>query len=111
MKQHPIRFGASRALQFAVCLCCTGGFASVQGDEPPVRLAPIAPRSSATGRIDPLRQDRLTEVEREELYEQVARDADYLERQAKHNPARNETLPAHPIVPVSAPDWRFAVAG
>jgi serine protease Do len=82
MKQHPIRFGASRALQFAVCLCCTGGFASVQGDEPPVRLAPIAPRSSATGRIDPLRQDRLTEVEREELYEQVARDADYLERQA-----------------------------
>jgi serine protease Do len=82
MKQHPIRFGASRALQFAVCLCCTVGFASVQGDEPPVRLAPIAPRSSATGRIDPLRQDRLTEVEREELYEQVARDADYLERQA-----------------------------
>lgn len=82
MKQHPIRFGASRALQFALSLFCTGGFASVQGDEPPVRLAPIAPRSSATGRIDPLRQDRLTEVEREELYDQVARDADYLERQA-----------------------------
>jgi serine protease Do len=63
-------------------LCCTGGLASVRGDEPPVRLAPIAPRSSATGRIDPLRQDRLTEVEREELYDQVDRDADYLERQA-----------------------------
>jgi serine protease Do len=42
-------------------------------DEPPVRLAPIKPLGSIEQR---------TESERESLYEQVARDADYLERQA-----------------------------
>ncbi len=36
---------------------------------------------------------------------------DYLERQAKQRPARTESLPDHPIVPVSGPYWRFAVAG
>ena len=51
-------------------------------DEPPVRLAPIKPLGSVEQRIDPLRPARLTESERDSLYEQVARDADYLERQA-----------------------------
>jgi serine protease Do len=54
----------------------------VTADEPPVRLAPIEATQSVGGRIDPLRPVRLTTAERARLYEQAARDAEPLERQA-----------------------------
>jgi serine protease Do len=66
---------------------------SAMADEAPVPLAPIAPpassapsrvaspRSEAT-RIDPIRPARLSPSEREQLYAQVERDAELLERQS-----------------------------
>jgi serine protease Do len=66
---------------------------SAVADEAPVPLAPIAPpassapsrvaspRSEAT-RIDPIRPARLSPSEREQLYAQVERDAELLERQS-----------------------------
>jgi serine protease Do len=66
---------------------------SAVADEAPVPLAPIAPpassapsrvaspRSVAT-RIDPIRPARLSPSEREQLYAQVERDAELLERQS-----------------------------
>ena len=71
-----------------------------RADEPPVRLAPIerpgleapgadGPReervdrqaAGSGGRVDPMRPARLSSGEREQLYEQVTRDAELLERQ------------------------------
>ncbi len=84
----------------AVGLCALG-IARTLADEPPVQLAPIKPRASVDGRIDPLRPARLTEAEREQLYEQVARDADYLERQATQ--LRRLTQLVRPtVVPIDA---------
>ena len=66
---------------------------SAVAEETPVPLAPIAPpassvpsrvappRSEAT-RIDPIRPARLSPSEREQLYAQVERDAELLERQS-----------------------------
>jgi serine protease Do len=51
--------------------------------EPPaVRLAPIERSAAGSGgRVDPMRPARLSNAEREKLYEQVSRDAEALERQ------------------------------
>jgi serine protease Do len=76
-RRSALLHGGIRAL---LGLSAVAGLAAA--DEPPVRLAPIKPLGSIEQRIDPLRPARLTESERESLYEQVARDADYLERQA-----------------------------
>lgn len=76
-RRSALHLGGIGAL-LGVCLVASMGAA----DEPPVRLAPIKPLGSIEQRIDPLRPARLTESERESLYEQVGRDADYLERQA-----------------------------
>ena len=61
---------------------CTLGIGRAGAEEPPVRLSPIKPRQAISEQVDPLRPARLTEAERQRLYEQVARDAEYLERQA-----------------------------
>ena len=59
----------------------TGAAATVRS-EPPVRLAPIErPAAGSNGRIDPMREARLSTADRDKLYEQVARDAEGLERQ------------------------------
>jgi serine protease Do len=59
--------------------CTTSGHA----DEPSeARLAPIEATRRPEGRVDPMRPVRLTAEERERLYEQAARDAEPLERQA-----------------------------
>jgi hypothetical protein len=55
---------------------------SADGDEPAGRLAPIPATSRADDRIDPMRPVRLSASERERLFEQAARDAEPLERQA-----------------------------
>ena len=82
MNQPPTRCGVV-VLTGALAGLCAGLGAAVAGaEEPPVRLAPIKPQGSLEHRIDPLRPARITEAERATLYEQVARDADYLERQA-----------------------------
>jgi len=54
--------------------------AVTRAEDPPARLAPIA--GEATRRVDPMRPVRLSASERERLYEQAARDAEPLERQA-----------------------------
>ena len=69
------RHHAAAALAAAVLAC--GG---VRADEPP-RLAPID--AQATQRVDPMRPVRMSAGERERLYDQVARDAEPLERQAR----------------------------
>jgi len=51
-------------------------------DEPAVRLAPIAPSAASSERVDPMRPVRLSASERQRLYDQAARDAEPLERQA-----------------------------
>ena len=52
-------------------------------DEPAGRrLAPIRATQRQDGRVDPMRPVRLTAEERERLYEEAARDAEPLERQA-----------------------------
>lgn len=59
-----------------------GHAATARGDEPPVRLAPIEAVQTRDGRVDPMRPVRLSSSERDRLYEQAARDAEPLERQA-----------------------------
>jgi serine protease Do len=57
--------------------------ARLQAEEAPVRLAPIeAANTTRDVRIDPMRPVRLSASERARLYEQAARDAEPLERQA-----------------------------
>jgi serine protease Do len=56
--------------------------AAVRADEPPVRLTPIEAVRSRDGQVDPMRPVRLTASERARLFEQAARDAEPLERQA-----------------------------
>jgi serine protease Do len=59
-----------------------GPAAAARGDEPPVRLTPIEAVQTKDGPIDPMRPVRLSSSERDRLYEQAARDAEPLERQA-----------------------------
>ena len=60
------------------CIASTG-----LADEPVgLRLAPIQATQRQDGRVDPMRSVRVTAEERERLYEQAARDAEPLERQA-----------------------------
>ena len=54
---------------------CTLGIGRAGAEEPPVLLSPIKPRQAISEQVDPLRPARLTEAERQRLYEQVARDA------------------------------------
>ena len=57
--------------------------AAAGAEEPPARLAPVeATPARSSERVDPMRPVRLTAEERERLYEQAARDAEPLERQA-----------------------------
>ena len=70
-----------RTLWFAVvAACCLSSAAAAQ--QPVHRLTPIEATQHRDGRIDPVRPVRLTAEERERLYEQAARDAEPLERQA-----------------------------
>ena len=70
-----------RTLWFAVvAACCMSSAAAAQ--QPVHRLTPIEATKHQDGRIDPVRPVRLTAEERERLYEQAARDAEPLERQA-----------------------------
>ncbi len=48
----------------------------------PVRLTPVEATARRTERVDPMRPVRLSAEERNRLYEQAARDAEPLERQA-----------------------------
>lgn len=66
----------------ALCVAPDGGIRVAHGDEPAGRLAPIPATSRADDRIDPMRPVRLSASERERLFEQAARDAEPLERQA-----------------------------
>ena len=53
-----------------------------RAEEPSVRLAPIERSAAASGgRVDPMRAVRLSNAEREKLYDQITRDAEVLERQ------------------------------
>ena len=84
----------------AVLALCMSAFTTAttaeepRAEEPGVRLAPIQPRPdaspsaaaapsapAATRRVDPLRRPPLSAAERDELYAQVTRDAEALERQ------------------------------
>ncbi len=56
--------------------------ASVHGQDEATRLTPIEATRRPDDRIDPMRPARLTATERERLFEQAARDAEPLERQA-----------------------------
>jgi len=56
--------------------------ASVAPGEEPPRLTPVEAAGSAAPPIDPMRPAPISEAERERLYEQAARDAEPLERQA-----------------------------
>ena len=70
-----------RTLWIAVMATCW--LSSAVADQQPVhRLTPIETTQHQEGRIDPVRPVRLTAEERERLYEQAARDAEPLERQA-----------------------------
>ncbi|MFM8635135.1 MAG: S1C family serine protease [Planctomycetia bacterium] len=81
MNQRPTRI--HRRLLAGAAIWAWGLWPTVTGaDEPPIRLAPIQPRTVASDRVDPLRAPRLSDREREQLYEQVVREADFLERQA-----------------------------
>ena len=70
-----------RVLGFFGALAC---IASTGLADEPVgrRLAPIQATQRQDGRVDPMRSVRVTAEERERLYEQAARDAEPLERQA-----------------------------
>ena len=73
---HPDAFVA-----LAAVACAMLRLPAAVGEEPPVRLAPIQSGAAARDRVDPRRVERLSADQREQLYEQVARDADFLERQ------------------------------
>jgi serine protease Do len=60
----------------AVCAAAT------RAEEPARRLTPVEATSRGDGRVDPMRPVRLTAEERARLYDQAARDAEPLERQA-----------------------------
>jgi serine protease Do len=69
-------------------LLAIAGLPGIRADEPSVseppavRLAPIERSAAGSGgRVDPMRPARLSNAEREKLYEQVSRDAEALERQ------------------------------
>lgn len=64
------------------------------GDEPPA--IPDAVGSTGVPRVDPVRPARLSAAERERLYGQVAREAEYLERQGAQ--LRRLTLLLRPTV-------------
>jgi len=74
----------------AAIVLLVAGAPAPRAEEPPVKLAPIGPSdreqrvdraAGSGGRIDPMRPARLSSGEREQLYEQVSRDAELLERQ------------------------------
>ena len=56
--------------------------AVARAEEPPRRLTPVEATRRAEERVDPMRPVRLTAEERARLYDQAARDAEPLERQA-----------------------------
>ncbi|MFM7137490.1 MAG: S1C family serine protease [Planctomycetota bacterium] len=56
--------------------------ATTRGDEPARRLTPVEATRRDEPRVDPMRPVRLTAAERDRLYDQAARDAEPLERQA-----------------------------
>jgi len=56
--------------------------AALRADEPARRLTPVETTRRAEERVDPMRPVRLTAEERARLYDQAARDAEPLERQA-----------------------------
>jgi serine protease Do len=56
--------------------------AAAKAEEPPRRLTPVEATRRGEERIDPMRPVRLTTEERARLYDQAARDAEPLERQA-----------------------------
>ncbi len=56
--------------------------ATVMADEPGRRLTPVEATARSDDRVDPMRPVRLTAQERARLYDQAARDAEPLERQA-----------------------------
>jgi serine protease Do len=56
--------------------------AALRADEPARRLTPVETTRRADERVDPMRPVRLTAEERARLYDQAARDAEPLERQA-----------------------------
>lgn len=66
---------ATAALTLAV-------LAPVAADEPVRRLTPVEATARGDDRVDPMRPVRLTAQERARLYDQAARDAEPLERQA-----------------------------
>jgi len=79
------------AILFLAAVATSAGPAP-RADEPPIKLAPIEqggrreertdrPAAGSGGRVDPMRPARLSSGEREQLYEQVSRDAELLERQ------------------------------
>ncbi|MFM8890930.1 MAG: S1C family serine protease [Planctomycetia bacterium] len=78
-----IRTGLSRSLRLAAALCLVSASVAGRAEEPPSRLKPIERSAAGSGgRVDPLRPARLSETERERLYEQVSREAEALERQS-----------------------------
>jgi len=73
--------GPSSACPLPVAWLVLGVLATaVHAEEPPVPMSRIAPLSGQ--RVDPMRPARLSVDEREQLYKQVARDAEVLERQS-----------------------------
>mgnify|MGYP006271830045 CR=1 FL=1 len=79
-----IRAALSRGLRLglAAALCLVSASVTGRAEEPPSRLKPIERSTAGGGRVDPLRPARLSETERERLYEQVSREAEALERQS-----------------------------
>ena len=71
----------SRLLSHLIVIIAWLCFDSVFADEA-TRLSPIAPKA-VNDRQDPLKPKRLTSDDRKKLYEQVAQEANYLERQAQ----------------------------
>jgi serine protease Do len=55
----------------------------VLADEPAGRLTPVPAASAPQERVDPVRPTRPTVADRDRLYEQVAREAEHLEQQAR----------------------------
>jgi serine protease Do len=82
-RRHGGRVEHGAALGAVAAVVCAVGAAWVSADEPPVRLTPIEAASASLGaRVDPMRPVRLSASERARLYEEAARDAEPLERQA-----------------------------
>ena len=65
---------------FAACSAACS--AAVLADEPARRLTPVESARRGAERVDPMRPVRLSAEERARLYDQAARDAEPLERQA-----------------------------